>query len=67
MWSDALRKEIIQNDHLSKLVKSLIDKALDGDMAALKEIGDRLEGRPVQSVEQTTQLSADIEVYAWQE
>ena len=67
MWSDALRKEIIQNDHLAQLVKSLIDKALDGDMAALKEIGDRLEGKPVQSVEQTTQLSADIEVYAWQE
>lgn len=67
MWSDALRKEIIQGEHLPSLVRALILKAIDGDMAALKEIGDRLEGRPIQSVEQTTQLTADVEIYAWQE
>jgi uncharacterized protein YjcR len=67
MWSDALRKEIIQGEHLSKLVQALILKAIEGDMAALKEIGDRLEGKPVQSIEQTTDLHADVEVYAWQQ
>jgi hypothetical protein len=49
-WSDALRKHITQNDHLPALAKVLVDKALDGDMTAIKEIGDRLEGKPNQSV-----------------
>ena len=67
MWSDALRKEIVQGEHLPKLIQALILKALEGDMSALKEIGDRLEGKPVQSIEQTTDLHADVEFYAWQE
>jgi hypothetical protein len=66
MWSDALRKEIVQNDHLPKLVQALILKALEGDMSALREIGDRLEGKPVQSIEQTTDMVSDVNVYTWE-
>jgi hypothetical protein len=36
-------------------------------MSALKEIGDRLEGKPMQSIEQNTNLNADVEIYSWQE
>jgi hypothetical protein len=67
MWSDALRKEIVQGEHLPKLIQALILKALEGDMSALKEIGDRLEGKPMQSIEQNTNLNADVEIYSWQE
>jgi hypothetical protein len=67
IWSEALRKEIIQGDHLPNLAKQLILKALEGDMTAMKELGDRLEGKPMQAIEQNTNLTADVEIYAWQE
>lgn len=47
-WSDAVRKAIIQGKSLEPLAKVLIAKAMDGDIAALREIGDRLEGKPAQ-------------------
>jgi hypothetical protein len=51
VWSDALRKEIVQGDNLKKLARALIDKALDGDVSAIREIGDRLEGKPLQGID----------------
>lgn len=55
IWSDALRKAVIDKDHkkLRKIANVLVQKALDGDMAALKELGDRLEGKPIQAIEGT--------------
>jgi hypothetical protein len=51
-WSDALRKYILQNPkELEEAAKALFAKAKDGDVAAMKEIGDRLEGKAVQRVE----------------
>lgn len=53
IWTDAIRKAVTDKDHktLNKLAKVLVMKADKGDMAALKEIGDRLEGKPAQTVE----------------
>jgi hypothetical protein len=48
IWSDAVRKAILMNGRLDLLANSLINKALEGDIPALKEIGDRLEGKPAQ-------------------
>jgi hypothetical protein len=48
IWSEALRKEITQSDDLPKLARALINKALEGDVTALKEIGDRTEGKVAQ-------------------
>jgi hypothetical protein len=67
IWSDALRKAVIQGDHLSKLADALILKALEGDISAIRELGDRLEGKVTQSIEQNTNLNADVEIYSWQE
>lgn len=62
VWSDAIRKVIVQQKKLDELALALVTKALDGDMAALKEIGDRLEGKAVQAVEQTTEHSGQIQI-----
>jgi hypothetical protein len=51
-WSDALRKHITQNPKdLADAAQALFNKAKDGDVGAIKEIGDRLEGKAVQRVE----------------
>ena len=36
---------------LRLLARRLVNKALDGDVTAMKEIGDRLDGRPSQSLD----------------
>lgn len=51
-WSDALRKHITQNPKdLADAAQALFTKAKDGDVMAIKEIADRLEGKAVQRVE----------------
>lgn len=52
VWSEAIRKAIVQDrTALDRLAKSLIAAAEQGDMAAIKEIGDRLDGKSVQATE----------------
>jgi hypothetical protein len=35
----------MRGDNLSKLAEVLVKKASEGNLAALKEIGDRIEGK----------------------
>lgn len=57
-WRDALRiavNEQMDGDpsgrkKLRALADVLVAKALEGDVTALKEIGDRLDGRPAQEI-----------------
>lgn len=59
VWSDALRKYITQNPtSLEKAAEALLAKAKEGDVAAIKELGDRLEGKSHQSVD----VSGDLNV-----
>lgn len=53
IWSDAVRKAVLSGKKLSTLANKLVSLAEEGDLQALKEIGDRLEGKPVQAVEGT--------------
>ena len=59
-WRDAIRVAVneLRKDPDGKkqkalrlLARKLIDKAMDGDVVAMKEIGDRLDGKPHQSVQ----------------
>ena len=36
---------------LTRLAEKLVEKGMSGDIAALKEVGDRLDGRPTQAVD----------------
>lgn len=64
VWSDAVRKAVVQNQNLDKLAAALLEKALSGDITALKELGDRLEGKPTQQIDQTTEHSGEV-TYTW--
>lgn len=64
VWSDAIRKYAIQNGTLDKAAKKLCEMACEGDMAALKELGDRLEGKAVQSIANAEEGGFIIKVVA---
>jgi len=60
-WSDALRKHITQNpEDLAAAAKAIFAKAKDGDVGAMKEIGDRLEGKPAQAIDLDAKLSGEL-------
>lgn len=52
-WAEALRKHAIQRGTLDKVAQKVCLLAEQGDMDAIKEIGDRLDGKPKASMEHT--------------
>lgn len=52
IWGKIVRKLAVQEDYarLHKVAHKLFDKAAEGDMSAIKELGDRLDGRAVQEI-----------------
>ena len=57
LWRDAIMLAVKweaekggKTKKLAQLADVLVDKALSGDVGALKEIGDRMDGKPAQSV-----------------
>jgi hypothetical protein len=53
-FRDALRMAIAASEDnprtLRRLAETLYDRALEGDVQAIKEIGDRLDGKVAQSI-----------------
>lgn len=65
LWRETLRRVAAQSpEKLRAIAEALYNKAADGDVAAIKEIGDRLDGKALQSVD----LTAEVEVkgFTWQ-
>lgn len=52
MFANAVRRAAIQQDGkaLREIVDGLFDQAKSGDVQAIKEIADRLDGKPAQQV-----------------
>jgi hypothetical protein len=55
-WSDAIKRALARRADgdgrdLNALADVLVDKALEGDLPALKELGDRLDGKPAQALD----------------
>ena len=53
-FKDALNIAIKRTDGdktmLAKIAEALVDKAIAGDVPAIREIGDRLDGKPTQLI-----------------
>ena len=45
------RNEGEDRKKLNRLAVKLIEKALEGDISALREVGDRLDGKPAQALQ----------------
>lgn len=50
-WTEAIRKAVMTGKNLEKLAQSLVIAAQGGDIAAMREMGDRLEGKAVQTID----------------
>ena len=52
-WRDAIDRAVAQDDgkRLRSIAETLLTLATQGDMTAIRELGDRLDGKPHQSVD----------------
>lgn len=52
LWRNTIQRAIAQGDadRLRRIAEALLDKAADGDMAAIRELGDRLDGKTAQQI-----------------
>jgi len=55
IWREAIRKAVLRDNppKIHALADKIVEKALDGDVAAMKEIGDRLDGKSTQAIDYT--------------
>lgn len=60
VWASAINQaleergaELGRMGALKELAHKLLDRVQEGDITALKELGDRLDGRPHQSIDAT--------------
>lgn len=52
MWADAIRRAAAQDpDQMRRIALKLLEMAEGGDISAMRELGDRLEGKPKQQIE----------------
>ena len=66
IWGNIIKKLAVQEDYkrLHVMAEKLYEKAAEGDLAAIKEVGDRLDGKPTQQIDQTTEHSGEV-TYTW--
>jgi hypothetical protein len=64
LWADTLKRALIQADgeKLRKIAEALIDKASNGDIAAIKELGDRVDGKAIATQEITGADGKDLPI-----
>lgn len=49
-WANAIRRAVKQRKRLGPLAEALLDKCMEGDVSALKEFGDRFDGKVAQQI-----------------
>ena len=62
-WMKTRLRELLEQGGLGdKVLDALINKAKDGDVQAIREILDRIDGKVAQEVEQKTEVSGGITI-----
>ena len=64
LWANTIRKAVIQADpeKLMRIANAMLAKAEEGDMIAIKELGDRLDGKSMQVTESKTEISGKLQI-----
>jgi hypothetical protein len=52
LWGETIKRACMQYDgqRLRRIAERLLDQAEEGNIAAIKAIGDRLDGKPAQTI-----------------
>lgn len=63
-WKSAIRRVALRNkaEQLNKAAEALVNAAAAGDLQALKEFGDRFEGKVPQNVEADIDAKLTVEI-----
>ena len=63
-WREAITRAIAQGDRekLRRIADKLLAKAEEGDITAIKELGDRLDGKATQPVDAKVDANVTIEI-----
>jgi len=63
-WINALNRAIAQRDadDLRKIADKLISLAMEGDLNAIKELGDRLDGKATQGIDADINIVGNLAV-----
>jgi hypothetical protein len=59
-WQSVIARRLEALQAMEKVADALITEALTGNIAAIKEIGDRIDGKSVQGVEVSTPDGIEI-------
>jgi hypothetical protein len=51
--------------HLRAIAQKLFEKALDGDLSAIRETADRLDGKPAQALSCEIGRRVEVPVFRW--
>jgi hypothetical protein len=62
IWANTIRKLAIQEDYkrIHVIAEKLFEKAAEGDLGAMKEVGDRLDGKAIAVQELTGADGKDL-------
>ena len=67
-WGEAIRQALDQRHPegrmaaMVEIANKLLDAGAAGDVSAIKELGDRLDGKPHQSIDASVEASVTVEV-----
>jgi hypothetical protein len=64
IWANTIRKLAVQEDYrrIHAIAEKLYEKAIEGDLGAIKEVGDRLDGKAVAIQEITGADGKDLPI-----
>lgn len=62
LWGETIRRIAVQDDakRLRAVAEKLYDAAEQGDVSAIREIGDRLDGKAAQPIEHSGDLTVVV-------
>ena len=67
-WANHLLRAAKQDpDRMRRIADKLLDMAAEGDVAAIREMVDRLDGKPKQAIEATGDMSLTVQVMRFSE
>jgi hypothetical protein len=62
IWADAVRRAVMRRLENEEGKPQKIELGMAGDVSALKEIGDRLDGKPKQESDSNVNLAGSLEL-----